>query len=66
MRSTNRKVTVNVPAQMLETARKVTGAGITETIIEGLKEIEKRAQRSALRQLMGKVHFTLDLNKTRR
>jgi len=61
-----RKVTVNLPARTLEQAMKLTGKGITPTILEGLREIERRAQRSALRGLRGKVRFDLDLEETRR
>jgi hypothetical protein len=61
-----RKVTVNIPAETLETATRITGKGITPTIIEGLQELERRARRSALRSLRGKVRFELDLAETRR
>ena len=61
-----RKITVNVPAETLENATRITGKGVTPTIIEGLEEIERRAKRSALRALRGKVRFDLDLAATRR
>jgi hypothetical protein len=61
-----RKVTVNIPAETLEAAIRVTGKGITPTIVEGLQEIERRAKRSALRALRGKIRFDLDLEETRR
>jgi hypothetical protein len=61
-----RKVTVNLPVRTLEGAMKVTGKGLTSTIVEGLEELERRAKRSALRRLKGKVRFELDLDETRR
>ena len=61
-----KKVTVNLPPEILDGACKVTGKGITPTIVEGLLELEKRARRSALRRLKGKVRFELDLDTTRR
>ncbi len=61
-----KKITVNVPVEVLESAQRVTGLGITPTIVEGLRELERRAQRSALRQLKGKVHFQLNLARTRK
>jgi hypothetical protein len=61
-----RKVTVNLPADALQRAVAITGKGITPTIVEGLQEIERRAKRSALRRLRGKVRFALDLEATRR
>jgi len=66
MSSRLRKVTVNIPADTLEAAVRVTGKGITPTILEGLHELERRAKRSALRTLRGKVRFQLDLAETRR
>jgi hypothetical protein len=45
---------------------RITRKGLTPTIIEGLEEIEKRAKRSALRGLKGKVRFELVLDETRR
>jgi len=60
------KITVNVPQELLKSAVAVTGRGITETVVEGLKEIEKREKRQALRQLQGKIQLQLDLRKTRR
>ena len=62
----SRKVTVNLPAKALENAMKITGKGLTPTLVEGLVEIEKRAKRSALRSLKGKVRFDLVLGETRR
>jgi hypothetical protein len=65
MRARTRKVTVNLPADVLENATRLTGKGVTLTIIEGLHELERRARRSALRDLKGKIHFELDLEGTR-
>jgi hypothetical protein len=66
MSERTRKITVNVPVSVLENAVKITGKGITSTIIEGLEELDRRAKRSALRALRGKVRFELDLADTRR
>src|SRR5262245_30819064 len=61
-----RKVTVNLPGDLLDEAVRITAKGITPTIVEGLHEIQRRAKRSALRRLRGKVRFVLDLEATRR
>ncbi len=66
MRSAFKKVTVNLPVETLERAKRITRAGITETILEGLRELEKREKRVALARLQGKIRFRLDLDKTRR
>jgi hypothetical protein len=60
-----KKVTVNLPEDLLDRAMACTGKGITQTLIEGLAELERRAQRSALRRLRGRVAFDLDLEATR-
>lgn len=59
-----RKVTVNLPEKSLAAAMRITGKGLTPTLVEGLLEIEKRAKRSALRNLKGKVRFELVLGET--
>jgi hypothetical protein len=61
-----KKVTVNLPVDVLENALKVTGKGITPTIVDGLQELQRRSKRSALRALKGKVRVELDLEETRR
>ena len=61
-----KKITVNVPTALLDSTRKITGAGITETIIVGLYEIERGAKRRALSRLKGRVKVELDLVSTRR
>ena len=60
-----KRVTLNIPVHTLRQAMAVTGHGITATVIEALEELKRRSQRSALRQLRGKVDFDLDLEKTR-
>jgi hypothetical protein len=61
-----RKITVNVPSDVLDKATRATGKGVTATVIEGLEELRKREMRSTLRRLQGRVAFSLDLEKTRR
>jgi hypothetical protein len=39
---------------------------MSRTVIEGLEELDRRAKRSALRALRGKVRFALNLEDTRR
>jgi hypothetical protein len=66
MAEASKKVTVTIPTKILERARALTGRGITETIVEGLRELERQRDRTALRALRGRVRFQLDLEKTRR
>jgi len=60
------KVTANLPRDVLERARRVTGKGITETLVEALEALDRQGKRQALRKLRGKVAFDLDLPRTRR
>jgi hypothetical protein len=66
MGEAQKKVTANIPAQLLARAQELTGLGITETLVAGLEELDRARKRSALRSLRGKVRFQLDLDKTRR
>ena len=61
-----RKITANIPQDILENAQRLTGKGITLTLVEGLKALDRNARISALRRLRGKVEFNLDLDRTRR
>ena len=60
-----RKMTVNVPADILADAKQITGKGVTDTIIDGLRELQRSNKRSALRRLRGKIRVELDLEETR-
>ena len=64
--STAHKITVVVPDDLLASARRITGQGVTATVVEALRELRRRGQRSALRKLRGKVAFSLDLDVARR
>lgn len=66
MAATTKKVTVNLPEDALDRAMEITGKGITDTLLEGLRELVRRRDRSALRKLRGRVRFDLDLEQTRR
>jgi len=57
--SQRRKITVSVPEDLLVSAQKETGAGVTETVRRGLKKLaSQRAQRELL-ALRGKVKFSM-------
>ena len=53
-----RKITVEVPAELLETAQKASGAGITQTVRIGLQLVAASRTYAQLRQLRGKVRFS--------
>ena len=60
-----RRVTANLPGELLEDAMDVTGKGITETLVTGLHLVRRtRAYRKAM-ALRGKVHLKIDLDQSR-
>ena len=58
---TARKITVEVPHDLLEKAQQASGAGITETVREGLQLLAASQTYARLRQLRGKVRFSRTL-----
>ena len=58
---TARKITVEVPLELLKKARRASGAGITETVRTGLQLVAASGTYARLRQLRGKVRFTRTL-----
>jgi hypothetical protein len=53
-----RKITVEVPPKLLETAQQATGSGITQTVRTGLQMVVALQAYARLRQLRGKVRFS--------
>jgi len=58
---TARKITVEVPLDLLEKAQHASGAGITQTVRTGLQLVAASGAYARLRQLRGKVRFTRTL-----
>ena len=64
-RMTARRITANLPGDLLDQAMKATGRGITETLIEGLERLRRAdAYRKAM-TLKGKVRLSIDLDASR-
>ena len=55
---TARKITVEVPPELLEKAQRASGSGITQTVRTGLQLVAASHAYARLRQLRGKVRFT--------
>ena len=55
---TARKITVEVPPDLLEKAQRASGSGITQTVRAGLRLVAASHAYARLRQLRGKVRFT--------
>jgi hypothetical protein len=54
---TVRKITVEIPEELLDKARRASGAGITQTVRTGLQLVAASHAYARLRQLRGKVRF---------
>jgi hypothetical protein len=60
-----RRVTANIPEDLLKAAQEVTGAGITETLVEGLERVRRQRFYQKLQQLKGKIHLNIDIDELR-
>ena len=58
---TSRKITVEVPPDLLAKAQQASGAGVTQTVRTGLQLVAASRAYARLRQLRGKVRFTRTL-----
>jgi hypothetical protein len=63
MPATAKKITVEVPAELLAKAQKSSGAGITQTIRTGLELVAAGKAYERLLQLRGKVRFSRTLEE---
>jgi len=55
---TARKITVEVPRELLERAQEASGAGVTQTVRTGLQLVAASRTYARLRKLRGKVRFS--------
>lgn len=60
-----RKITVEVPADLLKRAQKASGVGVTATVRQGLEKIARSDAYKRLLELQGKVHLTYDIDELR-
>jgi hypothetical protein len=58
---TARKITVEIPAELLEKAQNASGTGITQTVRTGLQLVAASEAYARLRQMRGKVRFSRTL-----
>jgi post-segregation antitoxin (ccd killing protein) len=56
--ATARKITVEVPQELLERAQRASGTGVTQTVRTGLQLVAASRTYARLRTLRGKVRFT--------
>ncbi len=60
-----RKITANIPGKLLQEAQKVTGQGITETLIAGLRFLRRQLAYREFQNLKGNLNLDIDLNTSR-
>jgi hypothetical protein len=53
-----RKITIEIPEELLEKAQEATGSGVTQTVRMGLQLVAASQTYARLRELRGKVRFS--------
>jgi len=56
-----RKITVEVPPELLDKAQRASGTGVTQTVRTGLQLVAASRTYARLRQFRGKVRFSRTL-----
>jgi Arc/MetJ family transcription regulator len=60
------RTTLVLPEDLIDEARSVLGfSSKTDTVVYALREVVRRSHVHGLKDLFGKVHIELDLNKSR-
>lgn len=60
-----RKITVEVPEDLLERVQEFTGVGVTETIRAALKRMDAMRAQQELKKLRGTFKFSINLDELR-
>ena len=60
-----KRVTANLPEKLLREAVRVTGKGITETLVEGLRLVRRSRAYDKAMALRGRVRLDVDLKESR-
>lgn len=60
-----KRITANLPEELLASAISVTNKSITETIVEGLERIKRSTAFSKAQSLKGKLNLKIDIGKSR-
>ncbi len=60
-----RRVTANLPVELLDAACRVTGGGITDTLVAGLTLVKRTAAARKAARLRGRLHLDVDLEVSR-
>jgi Arc/MetJ-type ribon-helix-helix transcriptional regulator len=60
-----RKITIELPDELISAVRAEAGTGITETVREALEMMRQRQLQNKARKMRGKIKFGIDLMKLR-
>ena len=60
-----KRITANLPEELLTSALSVTNKSITETLVEGLERIKRSSAYSKAQSLKGKIDLKIDIRKSR-
>lgn len=60
-----RRVTANLPVDLLDQATKASGKGITETLVAGLALVRRSAAAQKAKALRGRIRLDVDLEVSR-
>jgi hypothetical protein len=60
-----RRITANLPGELLDQAMQVTGKGITETLIVALDRLRRARAYEKAMALRGRIHLDIDLDTSR-
>ena len=63
--SASRKITLEIPEDLLRKAQESTGDGVTATVRRGLELLAASTAYTELRKLRGKVKFSIKLKELR-
>jgi hypothetical protein len=59
------RITANLPEDLLDDAMKVTGKGITDTLVAGLRLVRRTRAYEKAMALRGKIRLDVDLETSR-
>lgn len=65
MHSKVKKLSTNIPEDLLRKACEITSLNQTDTLVAGLKELIAQHQRQSVRALKGKIKIDLNIDKIR-
>lgn len=60
-----RRITANIPENLLREATAATGKGITETLVVGLELVRRRKALEKSSRLKGKLNLVIDIDTSR-